>query len=265
MKNCQICGMLIDESENLCERCKVSLFQLFEILDIYIKEDPPPNWLIRAIRELSWIFREYPRTQGYFNTAMEALEMFIIDGMDKIKIEDITEINQTTLPRDKVLNLLEKALIIERDNEEILPGTLTKKIQRIRWEGYEMGTSQIETKLLEVHGVLTVALSKSLIENNDYIPRRALGIFHLLSEQMMASEEDIDPIIPKYVFDLAFRNIDHRQQHRIKRIMAGFLDGHTKIISDITEDGRASMKDVIVDYCKIMRERYRERERGRSR
>lgn len=265
MKSCQICGVQIDESNTFCERCRLSLFQILEILKSYVEEDPPPNWLIRGIRELSWVFREYPRTQGYFNTAMEVLELFIIDRMDEIGIQDITELNQTTLPRDKILDLLEKAFIIRRKGETILPGALTKKLQRVRWEGYDMNTPQIENRLLEVHGVLTAALSRSLIVTREYFPRRALGIFHLLSEQMMRSGEDIEPIIPEYVFISAFRDIDPRQRGRITRIMSGFLDGYTKVISNADEDGSASLKDIMIVYCQKMRERYRERERSRTR
>lgn len=257
--------MQIDESDMFCERCRLSLFQILEILKSYVEEDPPPNWLIRGVRELSWIFREYPRTQGYFNTAMEILELFIIDRMDEINDQDIEELNQTALPREKVLELLEKAFIIKRKGEVVLPGALTKKLQRVRWEGYEMNTPQVESRLLEVHGVLTAALSRSLIVTKEYFPRRALAIFHLLSEQIMRSSEHVEPVIPEYVFLIAFRDINIRQRRRISRIMSGFLDGRTKVISDAEEDGTATLKDIMVTYCEKMRERFRERERARTR
>jgi hypothetical protein len=265
MNGCEICGAKIEEAERFCERCKMSLFQILEILKSYVEEDPPPNWLIKGVRELSWIFREYPRTQGYFNTAMEILELFIIDRLDEIEIKDIDELNQTSLPRDKVLTLLKKSFIIKIKGRTIFPGALTKKLQRVRWEGYQMDTPQIENKLLEVHGVLTAALSRSLIVTGEYFPRRALAIFHLFSEQMINSGRDINPVIPEHVFLSAFRNINKRQRARISRIMSGFLDGHTKVISDAEEDGSATLKEVMTIYCQKMRERYRERERQRTR
>jgi len=46
--------------------------------------------------------------------------------------------------------------------------------------------------------------------------------------------------------------------------MSGFLDGHTKIISDVTDEG-LSLKAVMIEYCMKMRERWRRRERERKR
>jgi len=47
--------------------------------------------------------------------------------------------------------------------------------------------------------------------------------------------------------------------------MAGFFDGKTKIISDITDDGKKETKPQMIEYMSHIRERYRERGRERQR
>lgn len=264
MPRCEICKVNLSEG-NLCERCSLNLFQITEILDTYIHENPHPIWLLNGIRELSWIFLSYPRTMAYFNTAMEVTEMFIIDREGKISVDEIMEVNYTNLPRNKVLSLLEEAYIIERTGNDVLPGMLVRKLQQVRWEGYQMDTPQIENKLLELHGILTVALTKSLIRSREYLPRRALAILSLLSYNIISSGEGIETVIDDYMVDLAFAGLTTRQQNRIMRIMAGFFDGKTKIISDITDDGKKELKPQVVEYLTQIRERYRERGRDRQR
>jgi len=264
MPNCEICKVYISQG-NLCERCSLNLFQITEILDTYIHENPAPNWLLNGIRELSWMFMAYPRTMAFFNTAMEVTEIFIIDREDKISVDELMEVNYTQLPRDKVLSLLEEAYIIERTGNDVFPGKLVKKLQQVRWEGYQMDTPQIESKLLELHGILTVAITRSLIRDREYLPRRALAILSLLSLHMIASGEEIGNIIDDYTVDLAFAGLGTRQQNRIMRIMAGFFDGKTKIISDITDDGKKETKPQMIEYMSHIRERYRERGRERQR
>jgi hypothetical protein len=243
----------------------LNLFQINEILEIYIQENQPPNWLLYGLRELHWIFSEYPITAAYINTATEVTEMFIIERKDRIDVDDVKEVNFTNLPRDKIISLLEEAFIVERKGDTILPGQLVKKLQQIRWEGYEMGSIEIQNKLLELHGILTVALTKSMIRDGNYLPQRALAVFSMLSYHMLSCEEEIEPILSEYTWDLAFAKLGTRQQNRIKRMMAGFFDGKTKIIDDITENGKIVLKPSIIEYITQMRERFRERERERGR
>ncbi len=264
--NCQICGNpKLPEESTLCERCTLSTFQIFEILEIYLKENPIPIWLANTVQELAWLYKQYPRTMGYFNTALEVVETFLFMGKDLISIDGISEVNYTTLPRDNVLSLLEEALIIERNGDRISPGKLVKKLQEARWEGYQMDTPEMENKLLEMHGILVVALTKSLLRSGNYLPRQPLAIFHMLSGQILASGEKIDPILPDYIIESSTGGLSSRQISRIVRSMAGLGDGKTKIISDITPDYEKPLKDIIIEYCEKMRERYRERERERER
>lgn len=238
-----------------------------DILETYIHENPPPYWLVDAVKELAWIFREYPVTQAYFNTAMELTEMFTIDRMDHVSIEEIDEINYTNLPREKILTILEEALLIERKEDNVSPGPLVKKLMMIKWEGYEMNTPEVEGKLREIHGILTVALTRSMIRDRTYLPRRALAVFYLLSNKLIADGDvEITPFLEEYSIDIAMAKLTHRQRNRLLRVMSGFLDGETKIISDRPEgDGAPPLKDIMVVYLNKMRERWRTRDRELTR
>ncbi len=246
----------------------MNLFQITNILETYISENPPPDWLLKGVRELAWIFKEYPYTSAYFNTASEVAEIFIIDRAETITSDDIGEVNFTRLATPKVLTLLEDALIIRRENGNIYPGALVEKLRQVRWEGYKMDTPQIEDKLLELHGILTVTLIQAMITERTYMPHRALGVFSILSQNILNSgDDDIQRYISKYHVELAYATakVGNRQQRRINRMMLGFSDGKTKLISDITHDGQMEFKDSMVNYMSIMRTRYRERARERVR
>lgn len=261
---CQICGAKRLGSETICRRCELSLFQVTDILQTYIREKQPPDWLVSAVGELAWIFSEYPRTKAYLNTAMEITWTFILDGLIEINVDDVSEVNFTMLSRDRIINLLEEAMIIKKHKEKLLPGPLVEKLRNVRWEGYQLNTPEIKEKLLEIQGILSIALTRALVREKSFLPRRALAIFHMLSENMIQSGEQIKPVIPEFVFRAASAGLTARQKRHIQYIMSGFLDGHTKIISDVV-DGELSLKDVMVEYCKNMRERWRRRERERKR
>lgn len=260
---CQICGNFTEGSATLCQRCELSLFQVTEILETYIKENPPPDWLVEAIGELSWIFREYPRTKAYLNTAMEVIWIFILDEVDEVDADEIIEVNYTVLARDRIISLLEEALIVRRKDGKILPGSLVEKIRDIRWGGYELNTPEMKKRFLEIQGILAVSLIRALIRERTFIPRRAIAVLHVLSANMMRSGEQINPVIPEEVYEIACVGLTSRQKKHIEWIMCGFLDGQTKIINDVTDKG-LSLKDTMIMYSQKMRERWRTRERERE-
>jgi hypothetical protein len=269
MANCELCGGKKYERNPYCIRCQVTMFQLMEILELYIKSDSPPKWLIDGVRELSWIFSSYPRTAAYFNTAVELLWDFLLEG-DEVNIDHLEEVNYTELPRDKIISFLEDALMIERNESILKPGRLVRKLQEIRWEGYQLDSEEMEKKLMEIHGILSVALTRSLIVSKDYLPNRSLAIFHVFSSKIISyedQEEDQDEhTISDYIFQSAFSKLSKRQQDHLIRTMGGFMDGKTKIISDyLEEENSAILKETIISYISNMRERWRERELERER
>ncbi len=106
-----------------------------------------------------------------------------------------------------------------------------------------------------------------MIKNQEQVPRQVLSLFTLLSNQILLSGDDeIELIISSYSFDGTVNIfLQGRQCQKMKRQLAGFADGRTKIIEDIDDEGELHLKDSTITYLTEMRMRWRERERDRIR
>lgn len=258
---CEICGGVHSGDGNLCDKHSLTIFQVINGLEEFIKCNPPPKWLANGLREIGWIYQQYPVTAGYFNTAEEVVETFVIDQVSAININDLEEVNYTTHPTERILTLLERALIIERGGNRLRPGRLTRRLQETRLGGYDMDTPEIKEKIKEMHGVLTLALTKSLLKEGGFLPRKIISVLDLLSEQMLAGGAEIELKVPKIRIDLALLPLPHRQRNRTVRVMSGFADGETKVIADIDNVGNMTLKESIKPYLTETRNRWRTRER----
>ena len=259
-----MCGAFCGGNKNLCDKHSLTMFQVVTSLEEFIKNNPPPKWLTDGLQEMGWIYQQYPRTFGYFNTAEEVVQTFVVEQVPKIHVDEIKEINYTALPNERVLNMLERAWIAERDGRYIRPGKLTRRLQETRLGGYDLNTPEIKEKIKEFRGILTLALTKSLLENLEeegFMPRQIIAVLDLLSTQMLASGEEIDRNVPSIRVDSALYYISPRQRYRTVRIMSGFRDGETKILTDVDERGDMIIKESMVPYLTEMRERWRTRER----
>lgn len=264
---CKLCQRQKQKDGNIyCEKCEISLFQIRSILREYMSNSNPPLWMTEGLGELfSWIFNGNPSGSGFFNTANEIMEIFAIDRADKIPRDDLSEINWTNLPEERILKILEDAFIITYDPKFLYPGPLSQKLIDVRWEGYEMNTPEIKQKLKEIHGIIAVAITYGLLNGeNNRKPKYALAIFYLLSHIMTVNgiDGDIEPIISEYDLDIALNKLAPRQRAKIRRTMLGLIDGDTKIITDKDIEGRMQLNPITIAYIQNMRERYRERERS---
>jgi hypothetical protein len=240
------------------------LFQVAEILTDFINTEEPPEWLLAGLRELAWIFYGHPRTAAFVNAAVEVADRFAIERAPQLSIDDIKEVNYTRLSQRRVIGLLEEALIVRRKGETLYPGPLTRRLMTVRDLGYPLNSSEQRQKALEYQGILALSLLRSLLREGTYVPQGTLAIMALLAVHALSSE-NIDSEISDLTWDMAFSNIPHRQESKIRRIMAGLLDGTTKMIHNINDAGRPELKDSVVEYLQNMRERFRKRQRERSR
>lgn len=263
--HCELCKRQSRlKNTKLCDNCELALFQIDTILSLYLENESPPPWLLNGLIQIaSWIYFNNPHGSGFFNTANEIVEIFAIDRNETLPIDELSEINYTNLPAKTVLDTLKKALIIDYDTKNIYPGAISKKLIKIRWEGYEMNSQEVKMKINEIHGIIAVAVTKSLVVSNKHKPQRALGLFKLMSKLIFESFDtgEINPYISEYDLDLAFNKLPTRQKNKIKRELCGFSDGETKIINDKDIEGNMPLKDSVITYIENMRERYRERER----
>ncbi len=264
MEKCLYCKRLAGGDSELCKLHEFALFQISETLSEFIQQENPPEWLLDGIRELSWIFFGHPRTAAYINVSMEIADRFAIERLPHISINDIKEVNYTRLSPRRIISLLEDALIIRVENNIVYPGPLSLRLREVRDLGYPLNSPEQKARALEYHGILAISVLRSMLLEGEYIPRGALSVLTLLSLQALTSEE-IQREISDVTWDSAFRDVPNRQENKMKRIMAGLLDGVTKMIHNINEDGKPELKTEVVSYLVNMRERYRERERTRTR
>ncbi len=273
-EQCDLCKMSMgqfgeyaDSSSNICEKCQLSIFQILDIVETYVYDDVPPNWIMSIVREFAWIYQKNPRTMGYFNTVLEVVEEFLFESRPKISTTELRELAASQIPDNKILKLLTEAMVIDVNDGYVYPGNLVKKLQQIRWEGYKLSSRQLESKFLELHGIITIAITRSMIINKEQVPRQVLALFSLLSNQILLSGDAmIDPIVSDYSYEgNVTMFLQGRQGVKMKRHLAGFADGQTKLIDDIDDDGELHLKDSTVVYLNEMRTRWRERERERIR
>jgi len=265
LMKCELCKRNSpNRTTKLCDNCDLTIFQMNNILSIYLANDSPPKWLTDGLIEISsWVYAGNPHGSGYFNTANEIFEIFAIEREEAIPIKELSEVNYTNLPEKTVLNALKNALIINYDTEIITPGPLAKKLIQLRWEGYELESQEINQKLKEAQGIIAMSITKSSI-SNAHKPQKALGILKLMSKIILDNytAEKIEPTISDYDMEIAFNKMPIRQQKKILRQIYGLSDGETKIITDKDIEGNMPLKETVLVYLENMRERYRERDRS---
>jgi len=264
MVKCTYCNNEASEESELCDYHEFALFQIAEVLTDFMQNEDPPEWLLAGTRELAWIFYGHPRTAAYINAAIELADRFAIERILQLSIDDVKEVNYTRLSPRRIIALLEEALIIKREAEIIYPGPLVKRLMTVRDLGYPLNSPEQKAKALEYQGILAISLLRSMLLEGSYVPRGALSIITLLSIHAL-STSTIGHEISDLTWDVAFRNIHGRQENKMKRIMVGLLDGVTKLIHNINDEGKPEFKDAVVEYLINMRERFRERERARTR
>jgi len=266
---CSLCGIepvSENSGQGLCEVCELNLFQIDQILEAYMKERSPPSWITNIAYELDFIYKRNLRTRAYFNAAQEVIYRFSVEKEPNFPLDNIKEINQSQIPRHKILTILENAYLIEIKDFRVYPGALTRKLQNIRWEGYALNETQMVLVRQEIKGILSIALTRALIETKEFIPREALSILNLLSQQMLKADGEIGREIRTYRQRIAFARITPRQSRFLIREMGGFgNNSEVRICKDIDDEGNLILKDVVIDYLTRMRERWRERDRERYR
>lgn len=263
MSNCVYCGEKASGESELCRVHEFALFQVAEILTEFIQSNEPPDWLLGGLRELAWIFYGHPRTAAFINAAIEIADRFAIERVPQLTISDVKEVNFTRLPQNRVIGLLEEAQIVKREGEILKPGPLTKRLMTVRDLGYPLNSPEQKQTALEYQGILAISLLRSMLVGGIYVPRGALAVMTLLSIHALASE-DVGLEISDLTWDTAFRGVPNRQENKLKRIMAGLLDGVTKMIHNINDEGRPELKSSMVEYLQNMRVRFRERPRTRT-
>ncbi|MCP8308867.1 MAG: hypothetical protein H3Z53_11250 [archaeon] len=273
--SCAYCNRDANNDSGLCEHHEFALFQVTEILTEFMKSNNPPEWLLAGIRELGWIFQHHPRTAAFINVAIEVADRFVIERVNSLHINDVRELNYTRLPQGLIISVLEEAYIVKKDGDLLFPGPLTRRLINVRDLGYPLNSPEQREKALEYQGILAVSLLRSMlrhefrelgeVEEGMFVPQGALAIMTLLAIHALSSGEKLEVEVSDLTWDAAFRSIPTRQEKKMRRIMAGLLDGVTKMIHNINYNNRPELKDSVLEYLQNLRGRFRERQRIRPR
>lgn len=265
-----VCGLCKEKKRSseggLCDKCKLTVFQITESLELYLKSKRPPKWLLTFLRDLGWVYQFFPKTKPYFDVAHEVTNKFVLYRREEMSADEVRRLAYANVPRHKIIDILEKAGIVKvGNNADILyPGVLCERLREIRWEGYKINSPQFQKRNMERNGILTIALTKSLLSDGEFTPRKALSLFHLLSLHMQFCDEKIAKAIPSFIQTRAFRALPESVLYGVKTQMTGWVDGQTKLLDDLDEKENILLKDEIVEYAEKMRERHRDRTRSRS-
>lgn len=260
MSRCNICNDY--STSNICERCLLTLRQIDTILSIYLEENEVPEWLINFLPEIDFLFDRDSRARVFFNASKQLRDIVLIENPNKIWPEHLTELNYSQIPQNRVLSILEKAMLLKKVKDYYEPGILLNRLLDIRLYGYEFDSIELQSSHKQINAIICVALIKALIEDFEtYIPKGALAVFNMLSQHMIMYEStEISNIISKNTISKSFRIVSNRHFNHIKYTMGGISDGRTRIIRDLTEDYDLVCKDNVVIYLERIRERMRERE-----
>lgn len=250
----------------------MTYFQLREIREEYYKSGEPPDAVISEfLRELRGIYRTNPRTSAYFNSAAEIARSFALEGAEELNINRIHSVARSQVPRDRIITVLERGRVIDRNGDVVKPGELTESILRIRWEKISQNSPEWERAIQEVYGLLTVTLTITLIElEGSNMPRSALAIFHLISEHIIATEsqdkDEIDPVIPGFRVNGSFSGVSSSTTAKLQEDVLGFSsDGQPKLVENVDENGNWITKEITREYMNRIWNRWRERDLDRDR
>jgi len=219
-----------------------------------------------VIVEFDRIYYGNPRTRVFYNSACEAVNYVM--GSPNSSFE-LIEPNYSSVPTPYVITVLEESGIITKKNEQLFAGDLLKKLVRVRLSGYSLSSEEFLKQLRIIYAVLTLRITKTLLQHKDYVPQVVTGIFRAISGHIITHMNalHIPREISEYEWKTGFRNISTREELHIEWDLLGMTPNTSpRIFSDYdTNKDQFISKDCMVHYYEYIRDRIRERDRERQR
>jgi len=262
-RRCELCG---GRSFNrYCKPCEYTLFQIDHIIQLYLQGTPPEK-MDDVIVEFDRIYYSNLRTRVFYNSACEAVNYII--NSPNISFE-LIEPNYSSVPTPYVITVLEESGIITLKNEQVFAGELLKKLVRVRLSGYSLSSEEFLKQLRIIYAILTLRITKTLLQHRDYVPQVVTGIFRAISGHIITHMNTlhIPREISEYEWKTGFRNISAREELHIEWDLLGMTPNTSpRIFSDYdTDKDQFISKDCMVYYYEYIRDRIRERDRERHR
>jgi hypothetical protein len=245
--------------------CEYTLFQIDEILRLYL-EGTPPEAMDKAIAEFDRIYFSNMRLRVFYNTACEAVHCAMMAPNSPL---ELVEPNFSTIPEPKVLAVLEESGIISREGEIVIAGPLLKKLIRLRLTGYLFTSEDFSKQLGIVYAILTLTVTRTLLKHEEFIPQIVVGIFRVISAHVHrnSSSRLIPREIPRSTWDTGFKGINPREEIHVEWDLLGLTPNTNPRIFENYDPEREQFvsKQCMIYYYEYVRDRLRERELERSR
>lgn len=261
-RRCKLCGG--PAYSEYCKVCEYTLFQIDEIIRLYL-EGTPPEAMDKAVSEFDRIYFSNLRLRVFYNTACEAVYNALINPESPMIL---LEPNFSTIPMPKVLTVLEESGIISRQEEEIFAGPLLKKLIRLRLTGYPFSSEEFSKQLGIVYAILTLTVTKTLLQYEEFIPQLVIGIFRVITTHVFRniSSASIPKEIPRSTWENGFRGISKREETHVEWDLLGLTPNTSPRIFENYDPEKEQFisKECMIYYYEYLRDRFRERAYERS-
>ena len=262
-RKCKLCGG--PAYGEYCRLCDYTLFQIDEILRLYL-EGTPPEAMDKAIAEFDRIYFSNLRLRVFYNTACEAVYCAMMNPNSPLTL---FEPNFSTVPEPKVLAILEESGIVSREGESVIAGPLLKKLIRLRLTGYLFTSEDFSKQLGIVYAILTLTVTRTLLKHEEFIPQIVVGIFRVISAHVFrnVSSTSIPREIPRSTWDTGFKGINPREEAHVEWDLLGLTPNTNPRIFENYDSEKEQFvsKECMIYYYEYIRDRLREREIERSR
>jgi len=219
-----------------------------------------------AIAEFDRIYYSNMSLRVFYNSACEAVHYALLSPSSPF---ELVEPNFSSIPQPKVISILEESGIISKQGEELYAGEMLKKLIRLRLSGLALSSEELLKQLRIVYAVLTLRMTKTLLQHEEFIPQIVVGIFRVVSIHIMQhmDSENIPKEIPQSSWNNGFKGMNAREVGHIEWDLLGMTPNTSpRIFADYNPDREQFVsKDCMIYYYEYIRDRIRERERERQR
>lgn len=220
----------------------------------------------KAIAEFDRIYFSNLRLRVFYNTACEVVHCIVAHPNLPIAL---FEPKFSSVPEQKVLAILEESGIISRQGEKNFAGPLLKKLVRLRLTGYAIGSPEFLKQIRIIYAVLTITISKTLLNHEEFIPQIVMGIFRVISAHVSRNlrSDKIPKEVPLSTWKTGFKGMNRRGEVHVMWDLLGLTaNTNPRIFKDYNPDREQFIsKECMTYYYEYIRDRIRQRELERSR
>jgi len=261
---CIECKLLMLATEMLHQACATGQIQNDEVARNFV-------------RELGFTFNRDSRTRRYFVVANELIFRSVRDYPNEpiplVQLQELRERNQIEV--DDIMAVLQESHIARRVGSDVFLEDIGMQLAQMLPTGIDTDSEIFKAPAEEMRGAICIVLGRRLIEG--YLddgryqrPRNyLLNMKRVCRHTVGFLRPEIDREIPVHTGDNEFFRgyaVIRNERQRIK-ILWDMLDNHLLIAAVSKDPGGGftiTWKESVPPFLERLRERWRERERGRT-